>query len=332
MISAVLLPLLVAGLPERVAQRYRVELGGESIGWASLSVTCDENDCRGEWMSGLRAPETAGGRVVEKRVRFLTDRNGRARKITLRIGEGAERSVPATGGRIPASLAELLLSGTPDGERRCLDVFEEESGRLGRACGGRTGQWIREEVLGLVVRVLAPRAGAPLEVLIPDHRIRFAADSKASLPVKAPALYGVEVPMPAGAQPEEPLRFCGVDSEGTGEKGPTPPIPDGLTGSCREQTAAYAASAVSAGFTVRHVVGPAWDGRSFTWHEWAEVRVEKRWLAVDPTFRQAPAEGARFVIARFTHGDDAERAAAGAKILSCWGRASIVRVGKRATR
>jgi hypothetical protein len=309
-----------------------VELGGEPIGWASLSVECGAADCHGEWMSGLRAPGAAGGQVMEKRIRFLTDRDGRAREMTLRTGEAAERSVPGARGRIPASLAELLLSGALEGERRCLDVIEEESGRQGSACGTRTGEWIREEVFGLDVRVLAPRAGAPLQVLIPEHRVRFTADSKASLPVKAPSLWGVEVPMPAGARPDEPLRFCGADAQSTWAEGRTPSIPGGLTGSCRERTAAYAAMAASQGFSVRHVVGPAWDGRSFAWHEWAEVSVQGRWIAVDPTFGQAPAEGPRFAVARFTHGDETERAAAGAKILSCWGRDRIARVGKGATR
>jgi transglutaminase-like putative cysteine protease len=56
------------------------------------------------------------------------------------------------------------------------------------------------------------------------------------------------------------------------------------------------------------------------WHEWAELRVGGRWIAVDPSFGQAPARGARFTLARWTHGDAASRAAAGKKILRCWSR------------
>jgi transglutaminase-like putative cysteine protease len=67
----------------------------------------------------------------------------------------------------------------------------------------------------------------------------------------------------------------------------------------------------------------AWDGAAFAWHEWAELRVDGRWVPVDPSFRQAPAEAPRFSLARFTESDEEARLHAGVRILGCWGAAQV---------
>jgi transglutaminase-like putative cysteine protease len=95
--------------------------------------------------------------------------------------------------------------------------------------------------------------------------------------------------------------------------------------SCREKTARFVARAAAAGLPARHVVGVAWDGGGFAWHEWAEVFTSGAWLPVDPSFRQLPAEGPRFVVARFAEEDPPARQAAGRAILACWGRARVER-------
>jgi transglutaminase-like putative cysteine protease len=70
-------------------------------------------------------------------------------------------------------------------------------------------------------------------------------------------------------------------------------------------------------------VGVAWDGSAFVWHEWAEVWAAGRWVAVDPSFGQAPVGGPRFAVARFEDGDRASEAEAGEKVLACWGAAQV---------
>jgi hypothetical protein len=89
---------------------------------------------------------------------------------------------------------------------------------------------------------------------------------------------------------------------------------------------AYLRSAREDGLDGRIVVGVAWDGARFVWHEWAEVALGRSWIAVDPSFRQVPAQAPRFAVARFAPGDDSGRAEAGRKVLSCWGKARVERV------
>jgi transglutaminase-like putative cysteine protease len=101
------------------------------------------------------------------------------------------------------------------------------------------------------------------------------------------------------------------------------PAPAAPGPSCRERTAAWLAKARAAGLRGRTAVGVAFDGGGFVWHAWAEARVGGRWVPVDPSFRQAPARGPRFTLATWEEGDDAGRAAAGHRILACWGRASV---------
>ena len=315
-------PVLLA----ETSQRYRVELGGEPIGLASLSVTCREQPatCRVTWTSRLRLPDTAPGdpEVLERRIEIGTDRIGRARQVRVQDGRTASTSA-VHGERFPAALVELILSETPDGERRCIDVIAEETGEEGRACARRQGEWLFEDLLGVAVRSRSPRAGLPLEVVIPEHRIQFLADPQARLPGKPPRLYGVEVPRAPEARIEGPLRFCGAAAEKTGDPVSAPAIPPSLPGDCRAQTTRYLALAAAAGVQGRHAVGVAWDGRAFVWHEWAELLLAGRWSAVDPAFRQVPAQGPRFTLGRFADGEEKARLEAGKKILSCWGRSLV---------
>ena len=69
----------------------------------------------------------------------------------------------------------------------------------------------------------------------------------------------------------------------------------------------------------------AWDGGSFVWHEWAEVRSGGTWVPVDPAFGQLPARGPRFTIGRIDDADLDARDRAGARIIACWGRSRVER-------
>jgi hypothetical protein len=212
-----------------------------------------------------------------------------------------------------------------EGERLCLGVFDESSGERGQACATRRGEWLEGRVLGDAVRFRARRGALPEEVVLPAQGARFVADPAAELPEKPPRLFGVEVAADPGADEAARARFCGLDLEREPVAAEAAGLPAEFPagGSCREKTTRYLALAAHAGLEGRHVVGVAFDGKAFVWHEWAEIRRGDIWVAVDPSFRQLPAAGPRFAVARFGEGDDAARAEAGRRILACWGRSRV---------
>jgi hypothetical protein len=315
----------VAALPS-ATQRYRVEIAGQPVGFAELRVACGERECTVRWESALRAPEPAPDVVLGRIVEAVTEPDGRARSVRVLVDEGlGTREADVGAGPIPASAVELLLAATPDGERRCVTVREEATGDVGPACARRRGEWLEGEILGVAVRFRANAGEAPVEVVVPAQHARFVADPAADVPASPPRLFGTEVPLAPGATSARALRFCGIEAEPrrTARVAADIPrdFPDGAT--CREKTARYVAAAERKGFTARHVVGVAWDGSAFSWHEWAELWSEREWLPVDPSFRQVPAGGPRFALARFRAADPAGRQSAGRAILACWGRAWI---------
>jgi len=316
-VTPLCLALALAAAPlalPTVEARYRVEIGGVAVGWARLVTRCDPGGCEGIWESVLRAPAEGGGETVEWQAHLRTSLDGRARVVRVRIfADGHERRRAADDGPVPASLAELLLAQTPDGERRCLTVRDEESSEEGEACAVRRGAWLEAELLGVPVRFRAAPGAAPEEVVLPSQATRFIADPAAALPARPPRLFGLAAPLPRSG------RFCARGAD------PTPPaapaalpreFPAGA--SCRERTARYLALAARAGLRGRHAIGLAHDGRELVWHEWAELLVDGRWNPVDPSFEQAPARGERFTVARYEDGDERARAAAGRAVLSCW--------------
>ncbi len=322
--TALALGLALCALPVQASQRYRVEIAGERVGFARLSVSCAGDRCEATWESALSLPESGGGGTLRRRIDIQADASGRARAVRVRVlAPEGERIAEAGAGPVPASLAELLLADAAEGERRCIPVREEESGSEGEACARRRGEWLEGEVLGEPIRFRARPGALADEAILPGQGARFAADAKATLPRRPPHMYGSGVP----EEPEPgPFRFCGAALEPE----PSGPIPGRMPrafpggGSCREKTARYLAIAAGRGMAGRHVVGVAHDGQGFVWHEWAEVQIDGRWITADPSFRQVPARGPRFAVARFTSGDRAARASAGRRVLACWGRARVV--------
>ena len=62
-------------------------------------------------------------------------------------------------------------------------------------------------------------------------------------------------------------------------------------GNCQTHAKLYTALARAAGIPTRFVSGlVSQDGTSFLYHSWAESRINGRWIAVDPTFNQLPAD------------------------------------------
>ncbi|MDK9716366.1 MAG: transglutaminase-like domain-containing protein [Trichlorobacter sp.] len=62
-------------------------------------------------------------------------------------------------------------------------------------------------------------------------------------------------------------------------------------GNCQTHAKLYTALARAAGIPTRFVSGlVSQDGTGFLYHSWAESLLEGRWIAVDPTFNQVPAD------------------------------------------
>jgi len=64
------------------------------------------------------------------------------------------------------------------------------------------------------------------------------------------------------------------------------------SGDCSEHTLLFVALARAAGLPAREISGLVYASdqeRHFVWHAWAEVLVDGRWVAVDPTFGEAQA-------------------------------------------
>jgi len=73
---------------------------------------------------------------------------------------------------------------------------------------------------------------------------------------------------------------------------------DSRTGDCDEHTQLFIALARAAGIPARAAAGLALVGTKFYYHAWPEVFVGK-WVAVDPTFGQFPADASHL---RFVYG------------------------------
>lgn len=329
MTGAVAALALAAALPSG-GQRYRVEIAGEVVGTAELSVSCREERCAAAWESRVRAPVDAGGGVAVHRVEVEVDRagrlrGGRAREVEDGRGRDLAGGLAGADGAVPATLAELVLAAEAGRDETCLEVVDEPSGERGRACARRAGGRVLAELPDARAEILGRPGSFPSEVRLPAQGTRFVADAGARVPSVPPRLHGTEVPGPppgAGA-----LRFCGVaaDPEPPRTAAGAVPPPAAPGASCREKAARWIALAGARGVPARTAVGVAWDGGAFVWHAWAEAEVDGVWVPVDPTFRQSPARGPRFTLARFAPGDEGAKAAAGRRILACWGRGGVER-------
>jgi Transglutaminase-like superfamily len=330
-------PALALQLPEGKA-RWRFELSGEHVGVVELAIRCDGQACSATWSSERRAPAEAGGKRSSRRVEVEVDREGRWSGGRLRVAddEGGLK-VGGLSGAVPAVLAEVVFARNialpprkgwrsslpPLGPETCLEAFEEASGARGSACARRDGDALSVNVLGVAERVVPGPGGFPEAIEIPSQGARFVRDDEATLPRQAPRLHGMAV-----AGPEDAARaasFCGVrrdpDPPAKGLGFLPPPRAEGA--SCQEKTAAWLSRARRAGLQGRTAVGVAWDGERFVWHAWPEVRLERGWVPVDPSFEQLPARGPRFTVATYEEGDARARQRAGEKILACWGKERV---------
>lgn len=88
------------------------------------------------------------------------------------------------------------------------------------------------------------------------------------------------------------------------EKRPVVGLPDALTtlgnglGDCNEHAALFAALARNAGIPTRFVAGVTYNRGSFYYHAWNEVCVNEKWVSLDTTVNQYPADltHIRFII------------------------------------
>jgi hypothetical protein len=309
---ALLVALLLAAPPAEQSRHYRMEIGGVVVGVAELTVRCAKNECTARWESRSRLPREAGGEVKSRveetsassELRRMESRPGRERDPSGAI----ERDVTIA---VPLLFAELALSTTADGEQQCLRVFRDRSQGTGDACARRDGDLLEATILGEPERFRAKPGELADWVELPRQHTRFTADPAARVPERAPSLFGAPL-----SRDRTLDRYCGHDPEPLG--GHLPPLALPASGGCQEQTSALLATAKKKGIAGRHVVGVAWDGAAFVWHEWAELETAGGWVAVDPAFQQAPAASPRFSLARYADGDEAGRTAAGRALLRCW--------------
>ena len=316
--------------------RWRFELAGEHVGVVELGLACTGERCAIAWASERRAPAELGGRRTSLRIEAEVDREGAWRGGKLRVvDEGAALKVEGLEGAVPASIAELVLarrvppaarkgwqSALPSGPEVCVEVFDEPTGRQGRACAHRDGEALAVTVLGVDEVVATAADGFPASVAIPRQGARFVRDDAATTPRSAPRLNGSVVPGPK--DPVEAGSFCGVprDPDVEGDVAFLP-APRAEGAGCVERTSAWLARAARTGLQGRTAVGVAWDGSRWVWHAWAQVRLERGWIPVDPSFGQLPARGPRFTLAVHEPGDEAARIRAGERILACWGREPV---------
>lgn len=324
---------LAAPLPEGTA-RWRFELAGEHVGAVELAIRCGAGACRAVWTSERLAPSEAGGTRSSRRVEVEVDREGRWRGGPLRVADdGRALAVTGSRGAVPSVLAEVVVLAMRDARRgeaahtarleSCLDVFEEASGAVGKACARRDGDALAADVLGAAERIVAGPGGFPGGIDISSQGARFVRDDAAEAPREPPRLHGMVVGGPAHAA--RASSFCGVgrDPERQGQDLSRLPPPRAEGESCREKTALWLEHARRAGFEGRTAVGVAWDGGRYVWHAWPEVRLGRAWVPVDPSFEQAPARGPRFTLATYREGDEAAKRRAGERILACWGKARV---------
>jgi hypothetical protein len=169
----------------------------------------------------IAGAEAGGGGVARRRIEVVTDQEG----ALLEMETGGRRR-PASGDAVASILAEAMLAATPDGERRCLQVEDAETGRAGQACATRRGSWLEGEVLGETVRFRSAAGGLPDEVWLPSQGTRFFSDAGAAVPSRAPATFGSAVPAPPGAETERAITFCGLAPF---PEDPSPPPSSSLT-------------------------------------------------------------------------------------------------------
>ena len=231
--TALLLALL-AVLPDAASRRYRVEIGGQAVGVATLSVRCERARCTGLFETALRVPEAGGGGVARRTVKVTTDREG----MLLEAEAGGKRRKGA-GEAVASILAEAAAR-----RRRRKGSGAASPSRTPRPAGrGRpappgAGAWLEGEVLGEPVRFRSAPGGLPDEVVLPAQDTRFVADPAAAVPARAPASFGSAVPAPPGAELERSLLFCGLAPE---PEDPAPP-PAGLPrdfperGNCQQKS------------------------------------------------------------------------------------------------
>lgn len=72
------------------------------------------------------------------------------------------------------------------------------------------------------------------------------------------------------------------------------------SGDCNEHAVLFCALARAAGIPTRIAMGLVYVERAFYYHAWNECWVGGEWIAVDPIFRQFPADPTHL---RFIHGD-----------------------------
>jgi len=225
----------------------------------------------------------------------LRDESG-LRRVVLDEAAGPQELTIGAGFRMqrePADLAVLVAEpravqavevpldgaiGSPDEVARLRLRLPEQLARLIGPAPGQTVEAGAGEALLTVTRTPA-RAGAPRVVGDGEAAFHALRDSGLDAPERVRelvALVHASLSYDASVMPLGPR-----DALAKGE------------GSCRDYASLFALWAREMGLATRIVTGLVYLGdthQAFGLHAWNEVRMNGHWIAVDPTWNQAPAD------------------------------------------
>lgn len=268
----------------------------------------------GEALVEVKEPEIVrwGGRE-EEAFRLLTTFSGLT--TTAWVNDGGEvlkEETPlgwtllkeAPGSSLSASGAEasrapdvLSLSAVPAvgfaGDADALAWSELTLHGFPREFAGLDGGRQRRTAEGVrVEREVPPFVGA--ETLSPEDRAAALA-SDAFVQADHPSILEKALELTEGLDTVEKARRLNQWVYDNVSKSPTLSVPSAVevleqrVGDCNEHTVLYTALARASGLPTRMATGLAYLSGQFYYHAWPEVFVG-RWLAVDPTFGQFPAD------------------------------------------
>jgi len=153
----------------------------------------------------------------------------------------------------------------------------------------------RQQLQGDILTVTREALPAPGSEVCPERGAELAATPY--IQVDSPKIRAMAKELTAGAAtPLAKVQALAAWVYHHLEKRPVLGIPDAVTtlanrkGDCNEHAALFAALARSAGIPTRVVAGVTFNAGAFYYHAWNEVCLDGRWLSLDTTKNELPAD------------------------------------------
>lgn len=155
-------------------------------------------------------------------------------------------------------------------------------------------QWAERSVDRVVIKTGTLRPAVLVSTDPPDNRYLLAQDGieAASPPIVAKAKQ-VTAGKAGAAERARALAIWTAQflTDTVDDGGSAQAALERKSGNCQSHAKLYTALARSSGIPTRFISGlVSQDGRGFLYHSWAESWIDGRWVAVDPTFGQLPAD------------------------------------------